>query len=33
MQYISSTYLRDVSDYTLKIYLDTTKDYFISVKK
>jgi len=33
MKYISSTYLKDISDYTFKLFCDKSKDYYISVKK
>jgi|LSQX01.1.fsa_nt_gb UDP-galactopyranose mutase len=32
-KYISSTYLKDVSDYTFKLFYDKSKDYYITVKK
>ena len=33
MKYISSTYLKDITDYTFKLFFDKTKDYYITVKK
>jgi len=33
MKYISSTYLKDITDYTFKLFCDKTKDYYITVKK
>ena len=33
MKYISSTYLKDITDYTFKMFYDKTKEYYITVKK
>lgn len=33
MKYISSTYLKDIADYTFKMFYDKTKEYYITVKK
>lgn len=33
MRYISSTYLRDISDYTFKLFCDKSKNYYITVKR
>lgn len=32
MKYISSTYLKDITDYTFKMFFDKTKEYYITVK-
>lgn len=33
MKYVSSTYLKNITDYTFKLFCDKTKDYYITVKK
>ena len=33
MKYISSTYLKDITNYTFKLFCDKTKNYYITVKQ